>query len=141
MKIQTLEYLDLKQIRKSKGLTLRQVEKISGISNSYLSQLERGLRIPSIDTLIRLAKAYEMDITELILSYRESPDIDLFSSVKKVLESIDLKNDVKLRKLFTDLTATAIKLAMTYDKLSPSSKENLESYLSFLSKKDGIKQT
>lgn len=32
----------LRQIRKQRGLTLRQVEEMTGISNAYLSQLETG---------------------------------------------------------------------------------------------------
>lgn len=34
--------IELRQIRKQRGLTLRQVEEITGISNAYLSQLETG---------------------------------------------------------------------------------------------------
>jgi SOS regulatory protein LexA len=34
----------LKQLRKNKGLTIRQLEKLSGVSNAYLSQIENGKR-------------------------------------------------------------------------------------------------
>lgn len=45
----------LKRIRKAKGITLRQIEKATGISNSYLSQLENGKVLkPSYDTVMKL---------------------------------------------------------------------------------------
>lgn len=51
--------LDFKQMRKAKGLTLRQVEESTGISNAYLSQLETGkIKSPSYDTVKALYELY-----------------------------------------------------------------------------------
>lgn len=48
----------LRQIRKERGLTLRQVEKMTGISNAYLSQLETGkIKKPSHHVVQLLTKA------------------------------------------------------------------------------------
>lgn len=55
----------LKTQRKRHGLTLRQVEEKTGISNSYLSQVERGKRTPSPDVLGRLAPVYGIAVSEL----------------------------------------------------------------------------
>jgi transcriptional regulator with XRE-family HTH domain len=57
----------LRTIRKQKGLSLKKVEKAAGVSNAYLSQLERGRRNPPHpDILKRLAKVYEVPVTELL---------------------------------------------------------------------------
>jgi transcriptional regulator with XRE-family HTH domain len=57
----------LRSIRKQKGLSLKKVEKAAGVSNAYLSQLERGRRNPPHpDILKRLAKVYEVQVTELL---------------------------------------------------------------------------
>jgi transcriptional regulator with XRE-family HTH domain len=57
----------LRKIRKQKGLSLKKVEKAAGVSNAYLSQLERGRRNPPHpDILKRLAKLYEVPIAELL---------------------------------------------------------------------------
>jgi HTH-type transcriptional regulator, competence development regulator len=59
----------LKQLRKEKGLTLKQVEKAAHVSNAYISQVERGLRNPpQPDVLKRLAKAYEVSQRELMVA-------------------------------------------------------------------------
>jgi transcriptional regulator with XRE-family HTH domain len=60
----------LRNLRKKKGLTLRQVEKKTKISNSYLSQIEQGKRgLPSIDTLEKLADAYDQSLIDIIITY------------------------------------------------------------------------
>lgn len=48
-----------KALRESKGLTLREVEKQTEVSNAYLSQLESGkIKQPSPTTLYKLAELY-----------------------------------------------------------------------------------
>ena len=51
----------LKQMRKESNLTLRSVEKKTGISNAYLSQLENDkITNPSPSTLHKLADCYKI---------------------------------------------------------------------------------
>lgn len=47
----------LKEQRRGAQLTLRQLADQAGVSNPYLSQIERGLRRPSAEVLQQLAKA------------------------------------------------------------------------------------
>lgn len=59
----------LKQLRNTCGLSLKEVEKTAGVSNAYLSQLERGLRNPPHpDILKRLAPVYEVPVEELLVA-------------------------------------------------------------------------
>lgn len=52
---------ELRSIRETRGLTLRAVEKLTGISNAYLSQLETGkIEKPSPNYLHKLAEAYNI---------------------------------------------------------------------------------
>ena len=46
--------------------TLRDVERNTGISNTYLSNLEQGLRRPGIKTLSTLSEYYEVPLNELL---------------------------------------------------------------------------
>lgn len=58
----------LKDIRKERGLTIRQIETYSGVSNSYLSQLENGKKgIPSPTILKKLSKALKVDYNLLMI--------------------------------------------------------------------------
>lgn len=56
-----------KALRKTKGLTLREVEGKTGISNAYLSQLETGkVKQPSPVNLYKLAEFYEVSYESLM---------------------------------------------------------------------------
>ncbi len=57
----------LKTKREERGLTLRQVEDLSGVSNAYLSMIESGRRKdPHPRILKSLAAAYGEDLEELM---------------------------------------------------------------------------
>ena len=51
--------------RRSAQLTLRQLAEQTGISNPYLSQIERGLRRPSAEVLQQLSKALRISAETL----------------------------------------------------------------------------
>ncbi|MBA3528965.1 MAG: helix-turn-helix transcriptional regulator [Propionibacteriaceae bacterium] len=51
--------------RRSAELSLRQLAELTGISNPYLSQIERGLRRPSAEVLQQLSKAFRVSAETL----------------------------------------------------------------------------
>jgi transcriptional regulator with XRE-family HTH domain len=55
----------LRDQRRGAQLTLRQLADQAGVSNPYLSQIERGLRKPSADVLQQLAKALRISAETL----------------------------------------------------------------------------
>jgi len=57
----------LRDLRRVRRLTLREVEEQSGVSNSYLSQVEHGrIRQPSPHVLQKLAVAYDVPYERLM---------------------------------------------------------------------------
>jgi transcriptional regulator with XRE-family HTH domain len=58
----------LRELRERKGVTLKQVEKATGLSNAYISQLETGVRrrLPAPDRLKILADYFNVTISELL---------------------------------------------------------------------------
>ena len=64
---QTVESLGeyLREQRVSAQLSLRQLAEQTGVSNPYLSQIERGLRKPSAEVLQQLAKAFRVSAEQL----------------------------------------------------------------------------
>src|SRR6476659_138125 len=55
----------LREQRESSRLSLRQLAEQAGVSNPYLSQIERGLRRPSAEVLQQLAKALRISAEQL----------------------------------------------------------------------------
>lgn len=54
------------RLRRAKGLTQEAVEERSGFSQQYISDLERGLRNPTVVTLYELAQALDVSHVELV---------------------------------------------------------------------------
>ena len=57
----------LKEQRVAARLSLRQLAEQAGVSNPYLSQIERGLRRPSADVLQQIAKALRISAEQLYI--------------------------------------------------------------------------
>jgi transcriptional regulator with XRE-family HTH domain len=55
----------LREQRTSAKLSLRQLSELAGISNPYLSQIERGLKKPSAEILQQLAKGLQVSSESL----------------------------------------------------------------------------
>ncbi len=51
--------------RRDARLSLRRLSELAGVSNPYLSQIERGLRKPSADVLQQLARALQVSAETL----------------------------------------------------------------------------
>jgi HTH-type transcriptional regulator, competence development regulator len=104
----------LRDIRTLRGYSLRQVEDATGISNTYLSQLERGdAQNPSPDKLQALAKYYGVPYTDLM---REA------GYLERLEKSATNQED--------DLSA--MQAALMSAKLSPEEEAQVVKYIQFL---------
>ena len=68
----------LREQRQTAQLSLRQLSEVAGISNPYISQIERGLKKPSAEILQALAKALEISAESLYVRagiLDERPDL------------------------------------------------------------------
>ena len=57
---------ELQKIRKDKGLSQEQLGFESGYHRTYISQLERGVKSPSLKTIFRISKALSIPPSKLI---------------------------------------------------------------------------
>lgn len=93
---------ELSRLRTLKGVSLREVEKETGVSNAYLSQLEnKKTDKPSPHILHKLAKYYDVEYTHLlkIAGYleekKEQKSIASLSDIQVALMSADLDQSQK----------------------------------------------
>lgn len=56
----------LREEREKRGLSMNAVAERSGLSQPMVSLVERELRNPTIDTLLRLAVALELDLADVV---------------------------------------------------------------------------
>ena len=52
----------IRALRESKGLSQGQVERRTGLLRCYISRVENGHTVPSIDTIEKLAQALEIPL-------------------------------------------------------------------------------
>lgn len=55
----------LKQVRQNKNVTLNRLSEKSGISTTHINDIENNIKSPSLFIMARLAKALDVEITEL----------------------------------------------------------------------------
>ena len=77
----------IREQRRVGHLSLRRLSEMAGISNPYLSQIERGLRKPSAEILQQIARALEISSETLyiragILEARDG-DTDLITEIRR----------------------------------------------------------
>lgn len=53
-------------VRRKAGLTQETLSGLAGIGRTHLSAIERGLRIPTLETLFRICYALNIDSCEMI---------------------------------------------------------------------------
>ena len=55
----------LKKVRNEKNITLNKLSEKSGVSTTHINDIENNLKEPSLSMMIRLAKALDVEISEL----------------------------------------------------------------------------
>jgi transcriptional regulator with XRE-family HTH domain len=56
----------LQQERERKGMSMTRLAQDAGLSQQMVSYVERGLRNPTLDTLLRISDVLEIDLSEII---------------------------------------------------------------------------
>ena len=109
----------LREQRLAARLSLRQLAEQAGVSNPYLSQIERGLRKPSADVLQQIAKALRISAEQLyiragIVSPEEVPSAPERSVELAILNDMHLNERQKQSLL--DVYASFLALNTTTQK-------------------------
>lgn len=123
----------LRNIREERGLSLQEVEKKAKVSNSYLSQVERGDRgVPSLDILTKLAKTYDMTLMDMVKAATSEDIVDSFLKNLNLDEEFILKNYKELSEENKYLLKVFSMTLLTIQK----QKEKKPTMLEFLLRKD-----
>ena len=74
----------LKQFRELRGLSQGQIEELTGLLRSYISRVENGHTVPSVETLQKFARALDMPLYQLLYEGEKPP-----KSLKTQAQEID----------------------------------------------------
>ena len=88
----------LKALREQKKLSQGDVEKRTGLLRCYISRVENGHTVPSVDTLERMAQALEVPMYRLFTdeAHVKAPNLPL---QKTLSQAVNSKQDRDLRAL------------------------------------------
>ena len=70
----------IKEFRMKKGLTLQKLEEKTGFTKGYLSKVENTKKAPPVSTLVVLAKALEVSLSEIFGEKEEKSTISIVKS-------------------------------------------------------------
>ncbi len=100
----------IRKLRKEKKLTLEELSKKTGLSLSYISLIERGLKNPSLKALEKIAECFGINPAMLFLNegnIEEKENIEVFlrtntkldekerKMIIQLIESLERKKDVR----------------------------------------------
>lgn len=98
---------EIKKIRKTKGLSLKEVGRRGGLSHAYLSQIENGKRLnPSHSVLKKLAKGLDCSYLELLetAGYFDGVSDEKKEQMKSRYEIFEVL-DEEIRVLLLEMTS------------------------------------
>ncbi|MEQ8322503.1 MAG: XRE family transcriptional regulator [Rhodospirillales bacterium] len=73
----------IKNIRRSRSMTLNDVSEVSGVGSSTISKIENGAISPTYGNLLRLAKGLNVDVAELVSHEAIQPAPGRFSLTRQ----------------------------------------------------------
>lgn len=86
-------------LRKHRNWSLRDLSEVTdGLSISYLSDIERGRTVPSIETVCRLAAAFDMSVPVFF----GGADLDLSPDEHQLLDAYRAGDIVTVLRLLVD---------------------------------------
>jgi len=87
--VKTIFGLKLKQLRKERKLSLQNLSAISGLSVSYLNEIENGRKYPKSDKILALSKAFDIPYDKLV-SLKVNRNLE---PISRLMQS-DVFNDI-----------------------------------------------
>jgi transcriptional regulator with XRE-family HTH domain len=84
----------LKDIRKEKNITLQELAGQAGITKGMLSQVENSRSIPSLNVLLNLIKALQIDLNDFFKNINNKSDDNVILKRKEEYQSFEKENAI-----------------------------------------------
>lgn len=81
----------LREERQKKGYTQSALAKFAGVGNAYLGEIERGLKMPSLNILIKLIQALDISADYLLRDELPSGQVYIYDELTKGLQALTPK--------------------------------------------------
>lgn len=81
----------LRQIRQSKGYTQQSLAEKVGIGNVYLGEIERGLKMPSLNSFIRIIEALDVSADSILRGELSSGREYIYDEITQKMQNLTPK--------------------------------------------------
>ena len=107
----------IRQLRQTRQQTLAEVGRITDLSVSYLSKIERGLTRPSLDTLEKLSRHFDVPVAHFLSGSPETPRAEThhLPSFYAFIERMNGQVGNAMQSLLVQVDAQANKPAQSVD--------------------------
>ena len=92
---------NIRKFRTDKGLSLEKLAEISLISSNHLGLIERGVKIPGLDTLEKISNSLGVSIIDLL---HDSLNDNKNDTIKKILLKLNAMNSKELESIYLIIT-------------------------------------
>ncbi len=89
----------IKQARKEIGYTQEQLAEKARISNVYLSEIERGLKLPSLAMFVNIASILNVPTDSLLRDQIDSGKAYTYNEITKKLDALTPKQRIAVSEL------------------------------------------
>ena len=96
---------EVRKLRQQRGITLKRVAQLSGLSDRFLIEVEKGNANPSITSLVNLADALQTTLTDLLPSDNQTKTQAASTSVKQVLALLRNRPDEQVSRIMSCLSS------------------------------------
>lgn len=86
----------VKEVRERKGMTQEALAAKVDISTTHVSVIERGLKVPKLDTFVALANALGVSSDELLIDFIEHSDNSIPEDLSYLIKKLPPKERKKL---------------------------------------------
>jgi XRE family aerobic/anaerobic benzoate catabolism transcriptional regulator len=92
-------------VRQKRGITLKRAAQLSGLSDRFLIEVEKGKANPSVTSLVNLADALQTSPTDLLPGDNQTKTQDSSTSVKQVLALLKNRPDEQISRILSCLSS------------------------------------
>jgi XRE family transcriptional regulator, aerobic/anaerobic benzoate catabolism transcriptional regulator len=96
---------EARRLRQQRGITLKRLAQLSGLSDRFLIEVEKGKANPSLSSLISLADALQTSLTDLLPGDHQTRTQESNTSVKQVLALLKNRPDEQISRILSCLSS------------------------------------
>jgi XRE family transcriptional regulator, aerobic/anaerobic benzoate catabolism transcriptional regulator len=96
---------EVRRLRHERGITLKRMAQLSGLSDRFLIEVEKGKANPSLSSVINLADALQTSLTDLLPGDNQTKTQGSSTSVKQVIALLKDRPDDQISRILSCLSS------------------------------------